>query len=137
MSADIYPAILVDKGEHKHWQNVVPLEGHDERLCEAARKDPMFEGEAFEPNPDYIPFSHLNMANGNWYAIRSLLGLMDDQDGCGSLPIETVFKNAHEYLCHPSGRVRDMEHYVFERALALREMARLGKSRGATHIVWS
>lgn len=34
-------------------------------------------------------------------------------------------------------RTRDMEQYVAERVFSLREMARLGIARGATHIVWA
>lgn len=133
MSIDFYPAKLVEWPEGKKaWENVVPMEGDCERLRIEARNNEDFEGSAFEPNPEYFPFSTLNMANGNAYAILSLLGI--DSERCAA-PVEEVFKKAHNYLFAFS-RTRDMEQYVAERVFSLREMARLGIARGATHIVW-
>lgn len=133
MSIDFYPAVLKDKT----WENVVPMQGDDERLRPEARRNEDFEGSAFEPNPEYFPFSSLNMSYGNAMAILRLVGLSPDtSEECGNLPVQDVFKAAHGFLFRDM-RVRDMEQYTMERVFALREMARLGIARGATHIVWA
>lgn len=113
-----------------------PHAGRPERLKKEAN-DPDFDGDdAFEPNPEYIPFSSLNMSGGNAYAILRMIGINPGEDWCGNAPIAEVFKKAHDFL-FAFGRTRDMEQYVAERVFALREMARLGIARGATHIVWA
>lgn len=137
MSLDFYPAYLKtndDETGAKFWENAVPMEGDSERLCEAARTNPDFEGKVYEPNPNYIPFSSLNMANGNAYGILKMIGVDPGDEGFGAAPIQEVFRKAHHYL---SNNYRDVEIYVVERVFALREMARLGISRGCTHIVWA
>lgn len=137
MSLDFYPATLVEMPDGtKHWQNVVPMQGDCERLRPEARRNENFEGSAFEPNPEFIPFSSMNMSGGNAYTILRMIGIKPGDDWCGNAPIDEVFKKAHSFM-FIGGRVRDMEDYALERIFALREMARLGRARGATHIVWS
>jgi len=138
MTINFYPAITVcddnETGAMRR-ENVVPMEGDSERLCKEALTNPAFEGEAFEPNPEYIPFSIINMSNGNAMYILKLIGFDTNSfDECGELPIKDVFKKAHNHLSH---NYRDTDLYVIERVFALREMARLGISRGATLIVWA
>lgn len=137
MSINFYPAKLMEWPEgQKSWENVVPMEGNHERLRIEARNNEDFEGSAFEPNPEYFPFSTMNMSGGNAYTILRMIGINPGEDWCGNAPIAEVFKKAHDFL-FAFGRTRDMEQYVAERVFALREMARLGIARGATHIVWA
>lgn len=138
MSIDFYPSVLKDREDGtKCWENVVPMQGDADRVKAEARMNPAFEGDAFEPNPEYFPFSTLNMTNGNGMAILRLIGLHPDTtEYSGNLPIREVFEAAHNFMFR-NNRVRDMEQYTLERVFALREMARLGITRGATHIVWA
>lgn len=140
MSVNLYPAIL--STDHvtgaKSWENVVPMQGDSERLCAEAKKDPMFEGSAFEPNPEYFPFSDMGMSEGNLTAIIRHAGIEAEwDDSSGKAEIQNVFEMSHRFLNDNLRDYCDVEIYVIERVFALREMSRLGISRGATHIVWA
>jgi hypothetical protein len=144
MSVDLYPAkltVLSPGDEHTagsyEWTSVVPMRGDSERLRKEARYNEDFEGSAFEPDPEYFPFSSLNMTTGNLDGILRLIRVNADwTDSSGKMEINEAFKKAHDFL-FSGDRTRDMEQYVAERVFAIREMARLGITRGATHIVWA
>ena len=135
MSVDFYPATI--QTDHvtgaKFVENILPMQGNCERLKDPTPGD---QDDPFEPNPEYIPFSSMNMSSGNAYYILGMIGIDPGEEACGHTPIEDVFKKAHDFLFR-NGRTRDMEAYVMERVFGLREMARLGIARGATHIAWA
>lgn len=134
MSITLYPARLVMVNAIKSWENVVPMEGDYERIKKDATGN---EDNPYEANPDYLPFSTIDMSSGNLIALLRMIRVNADWcDSSGHMPILEAFKAAHQYL-FVRGWTREMEAYTAERVFAIREMARLGMSRGATHIVWA
>lgn len=133
MGVTVYPAVLDTTDGKKEWNAVVPMEGKDERL--RADADTMDHGNPFEANPDYMPFSSIDISQGNLIEILRQIGIKLSPEAGNSIAIGLVFEGAHKAL--HVGRVFHAEPYVWERVFALREMARLGITRGATHIVWA
>lgn len=130
MSMDFYPAKLVEKV----WEPIFPWTCGEATKLHPDADDPAHEGPTFIPNPEYIPFSHLNMSNGNASVILNLLGF---DHSAGRVPCEYMVRKCHDFLFDSkSGRTRDVSEYVAEKTYWLRGMAQLGLSRGATHIVW-
>jgi hypothetical protein len=139
MTLTVYPAKLVIDGEGRNcWESEVPMQGDSERLRKGTDEELRAMDNPFEPNPEYFPFSSMDISSGNLYAVMRNMRIKDVDD-CfdnGRADIKEVFRKAHAAL-YMGGRVRDMEEYVSYRTFSLMEMARLGISRGATHIVWA
>lgn len=136
MSITVYPAILVidEAAGTKTWENVVPMQGDFERV-KPDYKDEWKQEYPYEPNPEYFPHSSMDMSSGNFYHILRRIGVVvDSTESSGSAEIKEVFEKAHKTL-YATVHVADI--YMIERMFSLREMARLGIARGATHIVWA
>lgn len=142
MTVTVYPGKLVDEQGTKMWDSPFPLGAGEKTKYYPDAEARMERGEDTEyPNPDFIPFADMTMAEGNLLLILQMMKVpfrRDDRDEGwgGDADIHEVFQKAHDFLII-NGWVRNMEQYVFERVLALRSMAELGITRGCTHIVWA
>jgi len=161
MTMDIYAAILTTEDGRKVFGPAIPF-----HTSEPTRRKPgvsvmdlyaVEDCDAYdalhEPNPDYVPGSHLNVANGNAITLFRSLGLEMDDEGPSNFPIDVVHAALMQRLngsrplhTRPSevsvgalgARIVDCgagTDYVRGRLEALLTLVAQGARAGATHVV--